>query len=83
MEVKKVIGERGEIVIPRSIRDYLGMKPGSKISLIVREKELVIRPVHSPKEFVEDFTRVPKKLKKKVDIKKLIEKQMEERYDIR
>ena len=83
MEIKRSVGEKGQIVIPKDIREYLGLKPGSKVIFETRDKELVIRPLREPEKFVEEFCNVPKKLKKKIDIKKLLEKQIEEEYDIR
>jgi len=48
----------------------LNLKPGSEITFEVKGKEVVIKSMMSPKEFVEGFINVPKKLKK-IDIKKL------------
>jgi AbrB family looped-hinge helix DNA binding protein len=41
------ISERGQISIPASMRKKLGIKPKSKVSVDVGEKEIVIRPVKS------------------------------------
>jgi AbrB family looped-hinge helix DNA binding protein len=80
MQIRRTLGEKGQIVVPKDIREYLGLKPGSEIIFEIREGMIVIRPKKNPKEFVEEFTNVPKKLKK-VDIKK-IRKILEEEYEI-
>jgi len=83
MQIKRTLSEKGQIVIPKDIREYLGLKPGSEIVFEIRGKEVVIKSGKDPKEFVEEFCNVPRKIKKKIDIKKLLEKQIEEEYDIR
>jgi AbrB family looped-hinge helix DNA binding protein len=83
MRIKRTLSEKGQIVIPKDIREYLGLKPGSEIVFEIRGKEVVIKSGKDPKEFVEEFCNVPRKIKKKIDIKKLLEKQIEEEYDIR
>lgn len=80
MNVRRTIGEKGQVVIPKDIRNYLGLRPGSEVLFEVKEKEVVIKHPLDPKKFVEDFCDVPKKLKK-LDIKKL-EKILEEEYEL-
>jgi len=86
MQIKRTVGEKGQVVLPKDIRDYVGIKPGSEVIFEVRGKEIVVRPQKSGKEFVEDFCNVPKNLRKNItvkDIKKILEEQYEEEYDIR
>ena len=83
MEIRRTLSEKGQVVIPKDIREYLGLKPGSEIVFEVKKGKVVIRPKTDPKKFVEDFCNLPKKLKKKINIKRLIERQVEEEYDIR
>lgn len=85
MEMKRAVGEKGQIVLPKDVRDYLGIKPGSKVIFEVKGKEIVIKPEKSGEEFVKDFLNVPK-LKKPLttkQIKKILDKQYEEEYDLR
>lgn len=82
MYMKRSIGEKGQVVIPKDIRIYLGLKPGSEVVFEMKEKEVIIKRPVDPKQFVEDFCNVPNKLKKKIDIHKLLEEQVEEEYDI-
>ena len=86
MQIKRTVGEKGQVVLPKDIRDYVGIKPGSEVIFEVRGKEIVVMPQKSGKEFVEDFCNVPKNLRKNItvkDIKKILEEQYEEEYDIR
>lgn len=80
MKIRRKVGEKGQIVIPKIVREYVGIKPGDEVIMEVRERELVIAPMVSHKEFVEDFCSVVKqKLTSKVDLEKLVEQEVEER----
>jgi len=84
MRVLRKIGPKGQIVIPKIIREYLGVKPGDTVILEVREGELVIVPGRDPREFVEGFCSVVKeKLAEKIDLERLIESEVEERFALR
>ncbi|MHB1830041.1 MAG: AbrB/MazE/SpoVT family DNA-binding domain-containing protein [Candidatus Micrarchaeaceae archaeon] len=75
MEIERTISEKGQIVIPKDVRDYLGLKEGSEIIFEIKENEIVLRPRAGPKEFVEKFLNTSKKVRK-LDmnrIKKVIE----------
>jgi len=81
MKLRRKIGQKGQIVIPKVVREYAGIKPGDEIEMEVREKEVVIRPGMDPEEFVESFCSVTeKKLTKKLDLEKLMEQEVEERF---
>ncbi len=75
MELERTVSEKGQIVIPKDIRDYLGLKEGSGIVFEVKGNEIIVRPRTGPKEFVEKFLNTQKKIRK-LDmnrIKKVIE----------
>lgn len=76
--MKRELGEKGQVVLPKDIRDYLNIKPGTKVVFEIRGGEVIIRPAKNSKEFVDYFCRTSRKLKKSVStkaIKKTIEKQ--------
>lgn len=41
MRLKSVISEKGQVTIPKAIRDRLGLRPGTAIEFEVREGKLV------------------------------------------
>lgn len=47
-----VIDDRGRILIPKEIRDRLGLQPGNTARLEVEEGKLIIMPPLSPDEFI-------------------------------
>lgn len=84
MKIVRTIGSKGQIVVPKDAREQLGLKPGSKVTFEVKEKELVIRSEIDPEKFVEEFCSIPgKRLKKKVDLKKIYEEELVERLGLR
>ena len=52
-----IIGERGQVTIPKRWRDKLGMKPKSPVMLELRENGILIKPsvTVTLREFSEDF----------------------------
>jgi AbrB family looped-hinge helix DNA binding protein len=74
------VGPKGQVVIPKDVRERLGLKLGSRIVLEIREGELIIRPQADPEKAVEEFcSAVSRKLKKPADLKKIIEEEYENR----
>lgn len=82
MNIKRTVGEKGQVVVPKDIREHLGIRPGSEVVFEVKENEVVIKPSKSPKEIIEEFCGiVPKRYRKKLDLKDL--KRIEaESYDL-
>jgi AbrB family looped-hinge helix DNA binding protein len=64
MQIERTISKKGQIVIPKDVRDYLGLKSGSEVIFEVKDREVVIRPRLSPREFIEKFINVGKKARK-------------------
>ena len=78
--IKREIGEKGQVVIPKDIRDSFGLKEGSKVVFEVKDKEIVIKPEQNPEEFLKDFFNILK-LKKRLtskEIKRIILEQYDE-----
>lgn len=83
MYIKRSVGEKGQVVIPKDIRSHLGLRPGSEVVFEMKENEIVIKRPVDPKQFVEDFCNVPNKLKRKLtikELKKVFEEELEEEY---
>lgn len=46
------VDDRGRILIPKEIRDHLGLQPGSGARMEIEEGRLIITPPISPEEFI-------------------------------
>ena len=80
---RRIVGPKGQVVIPDHMRQALGIKPGSKVVFEIRDEEVVIRPDLKPSEFVENYTKTyARKLRKEVDLKKVIEEEVAERIGL-
>jgi len=65
------------------MRDALGLKPGVEITLEMRDQEIVIKKPQINGSYAEYFTQTSApKLKKWINIKELIENEVEERTRI-
>ena len=70
----RIVGKKGQVSIPKEIREKFGIKEGTKVVFEVRGNEIVIKPEKSGKDFVEDWCSiVKKKLSEPIDLKKLKE----------
>ena len=79
MERRVKIGPKGRIVIPKDIRDKLGIKEFSEVLVDVRDGEVVIRQTAPLSVSYADFftSTYAKKLKQKVDIKRILDEEYE------
>jgi len=82
MSTKK-IGPKGQILIPNSIREALGLQPGVEVVIEVKGKEIVITKPKIGGSYTEYYltTRSPK-LREPIDIKKIILEEVAERYGV-
>jgi AbrB family looped-hinge helix DNA binding protein len=73
------VGERGQVVLPKKLRERFNLRPGKKVVFEAKENVIILRPEMAPERFVEEFVAVPKKLKKISikDVKRVIERQYE------
>ena len=83
MLIKRTLGARGQVVVPKDIREQLGFREGSEIAFETRESEVVIKPAKTPEQIVEEFCNTSRKINIKGKggakwIKKVIEEQYEE-----
>ena len=75
------IGPKGQIVIPKHMRDALGLKPGVEVTLEMRDQEIVIKKPQVRGSYTEYFiTTSSPKLKKRINIKGLIAQEAEDRH---
>lgn len=83
--IKTIIGLKGQVVIPKQIREEIGLYPGEKIEFDLNDSEIIIRKKKNPiKLFLEVKKLANKKFTesdfKKIDWDKLYEEQFEEKW---
>ena len=74
-EVTK-IGERGQIVIPLSLREEMGVHKGDKFMALQRGDMIILKKLSAPS--IEDFERMIKKAHEHAEKHKLQQKDMKE-----
>jgi len=76
----KNVGPKGQVVIPKRMRDALGLKSGVEVTLELRDQEIVIKKPQVSGSYTEYFiTTSSPKLKKRINIKELLNQEVEER----
>ena len=82
MPMKK-IGPKGQVLIPKHIRDALGLHPGVEVIIEVRGEEVVLTKPKIEGNYTEYYisTRSPK-LSEEIDVKKMLWKEAAERHGI-
>lgn len=79
MIIKRKIGEKGQVVIPKDIREHMGLDMGVNITFELRGNEVVIKKEADAVKIVEDFFNTPK-INRKIGVKEL-KKIYEEQYE--
>ena len=82
MKTKMRVGEKGQVVIPKEIRERTGIKEGTEVVVDVSGADAVsIRRAGPPADsYVEYFTRTfSKKPRRVTDIRRLLEEERNER----
>ena len=81
---RKNVGQKGQVVIPKQLRDAMGLKPGVEVILELRGDEIVISKPKIEGSYTEYYTTTQTpKLKKLVNIKELINQEATQRNAIR
>jgi AbrB family looped-hinge helix DNA binding protein len=81
---QKNIGQKGQVVIPKQLRDAMGLKPGVEVILELRGDEIVISKPKIEGSYTEYYTTThAPKLKKLVNIKEIIDQEVAQRHAIR
>ena len=78
---RSTVGSKGQVVIPKEVRDLLNIGPGSEVVFEVKDGLVEIKL--AKRIGVEEFSSsVPKakKLKSRVDVKKVILREVEEEW---
>ena len=81
---RKNVGQKGQVVIPKQLRDAMGLKPGVEVILELRGDEIIISKPKIEGSYTEYYTTTQTpKLKKLVNIKELINQEATQRNAIR
>jgi AbrB family looped-hinge helix DNA binding protein len=84
-KMTRIVGPKGQVVIPKEIRDQAGLSEGAEVVVELRGNEVVLRRPSPPtKSYVEYFTATyGQKVKGRVDLDKIDEEEMLGRTFIR
>ena len=80
MRFVRQMGEKGQVVIPKDIRQLLGLKFKQNVVFEINNEEVRIKTEQNPEDFLEDFLNIPK-LKRPLTLKDL-KKIEDESYDL-
>jgi AbrB family looped-hinge helix DNA binding protein len=61
MIIKRELGEKGQVVIPKDIRDFLNLKIKGNIIFEIRDNEVILKPEDDPEKIINDYCNVPGK----------------------
>ncbi len=77
---RSIVGAKGQVVIPKEVRDMLNLKPGVEVVFEVKGGVAELRA--APRGIEEFLNSVPKdrKLRRPIDLKKLILREVEEEW---
>lgn len=81
MKSRMRVGEKGQVVIPKEIREQTGIKEGAEVVVEAKDGTVTIRRASPPTENYVDYftTTYSKKLDNKVNIRELLEEERVER----
>ncbi|MEM4251142.1 MAG: AbrB/MazE/SpoVT family DNA-binding domain-containing protein [Candidatus Bathyarchaeia archaeon] len=84
MILKRKIGSKGQVVIPKDVRQYVGVEPGSEVIFEVREGEVILKPSRAPDDIVNEYLSIiTSKLKSRIQLDQIIEEEALEEIAIR
>ena len=78
------LSSKGQITIPKEIRDKLGLEPGDKVLMEAMEHAAVIRPLRRPSEGMKGIGKEAKAKLGNISAAELLEKmRMEDREELK
>jgi len=61
MSLEVAVDEKGRILIPKEVRDKVGLKAGKRARLEVKGQNIIVMPPISPEEFIAEMEGCIKK----------------------
>jgi len=80
MIIRRSVGEKGQVVIPKDIRKMLNISKGSEIIFEIQDNKIEIKQEQDPEKFIKSYFSGAK-LDKKISIKE-IKKSLTDEDDI-
>jgi AbrB family looped-hinge helix DNA binding protein len=82
LRLKSKLGPKGQAVIPKEIRELMGIRPGSEVVFEVRGDEVIVKALEDQGSVDELIRLIPSELKAKseVDLKEIILSEALERW---
>ena len=80
ISISSTVTSKGQVVIPKKIRDVFNIRPNSKIQFIINNKQIVVKPAATVDE-MHGFIKTNKKLSKK-DQQAIIKKAILKKHNI-
>lgn len=83
MKNRMRVGQKGQVVIPKAVREETGIKEGSEVLIEAEDGTVMIRRAGPPTEDYLTYYRATyaKKLTRRVDVKKLLGEELNERQE--
>ncbi len=57
----RTVGKKGQVTIPKEIREKFSLKEGEKVVFEIKGNEIVMRPEKSGRDYVEELASIVKK----------------------
>ena len=77
MEAEGVVGSKGELFVPKKIREKLGLKPRKKVRYKVEGNKLIVEPIKSIEELLEEEKKITIKLEEFFEFRRNLSERLE------
>ena len=72
------VGSKGELFVPKKIREILGLDPKKKVKFKVVDGKLVIEPIKSVEDLLDEKPKVSITLEESFEVRRELSKRFEE-----